>query len=36
VDYLLLMEHWLKADVDNTDIVFNRLKSSLVRVLHQF
>lgn len=30
VDYLLLMEHWLKADVDNTDIVFSRLKSSLV------
>lgn len=36
VDYLLLVEHWLKADVDNTDIVFSRLKSSLVHVLFQF
>lgn len=34
VDYLLLMEHWLKADVDNTDIVFSRLKSSLVHVVY--
>lgn len=30
VDYLLLLEHWLKADVDNTNIVFSRLQMSLV------
>lgn len=30
VEYLLLMENWLNADVENSDIVFSRLKSSLV------
>lgn len=30
VEYLLLMENWLKADVENTDSAFSRLKSSLV------
>jgi hypothetical protein len=30
VDFLLLMENWLKADVENSDAVFSRLKSSLV------
>lgn len=29
VEYLLLMEQWLKAVVENTDAVFNRLKASL-------
>lgn len=29
VDYLLLMENWLKAGVENSDTVFSRLKSSL-------
>lgn len=29
VEYLLLMENWLKADVENTDSAFSRLKSSL-------
>lgn len=30
IEYLLLMEQWLKGDVDSTDEVFNRLKLSLV------
>ena len=30
VDYLLLMEGWLKANVENSDTVFRRLKVSLV------
>lgn len=29
VEYLLQMEKWLTADVDNTDLAFSRLKSSL-------
>ncbi|KAG0601335.1 hypothetical protein M758_11G102400 [Ceratodon purpureus] len=29
VDYLLLMENWLKGGVDKSDTVFSRLKSSL-------
>lgn len=35
VEYLLQMEKWLNADVDNTDLAFSRLKSSLVRPLIQ-
>jgi len=35
VEYLLLMENWLNAVVENTDTVFNRLKSSLVHILYQ-
>lgn len=31
VEYLLLMEQWIKGDVENSDTVFNRLKFSLVR-----
>ena len=30
VKFLLMMEKWLKADVENNDDVFSRLKSSLV------
>jgi hypothetical protein len=29
VEYLLLMEQWIKGDVENSDTVFNRLKFSL-------
>lgn len=36
VDFLLLMENWLKADVENNDAVFSHLKSSLVCILYQF
>lgn len=32
VEYLMLLEQWLRGDVEGTDEVFNRLKFSLVRV----
>lgn len=36
VGYLLLMENWLKAEVEYTDTVFNRMKSSLVHKTSPF